>query len=232
MVNKEFPSRAKVYDEKFAASLPLDWEMRVLGKYVVVNGSLLDVGCGTGRHTTILSKQGYNVTGIDLDRDFLVAAKIKLKREKQGANLLVADALKLPFRKNSFDYVICMGNVLGEIGVHAKHREVMIKEMREVSKGKGTLLIELVHRYWKPKDVLSWLWRYLTTTFKKLAGQPIEYGDYTEKIRIDDHEEKLTFHAFATKEAKRLLQTWGLQTKIEKRGRRLFDWFFVIAVKS
>ena len=38
---------------------------------------ILDIGCGTGRHSIELSKRGYTVTGIDLSESMLKRAKNK-----------------------------------------------------------------------------------------------------------------------------------------------------------
>ena len=38
---------------------------------------ILDIGCGTGRHSIELAKRGYNVTGIDLSDAMLIRAKEK-----------------------------------------------------------------------------------------------------------------------------------------------------------
>ena len=43
--------------------------------------SILDVGCGTGSHAVILSKRGYNVTGIDISKTMIKKAKEKAKKE-------------------------------------------------------------------------------------------------------------------------------------------------------
>jgi len=68
---------------------------------------ILDVGCGTGRHSIELSKRGYQVTGIDLSDSQLVRAREKA--EKQGLNIdfLKHDARNLPF-ENEFDLVIML----------------------------------------------------------------------------------------------------------------------------
>jgi 2-polyprenyl-3-methyl-5-hydroxy-6-metoxy-1,4-benzoquinol methylase len=47
---------------------------------------ILDVGCGTGRHSLELAKRGYNVTGIDLSE-----SQIKKAREKAKTSGLMVD---------------------------------------------------------------------------------------------------------------------------------------------
>ena len=55
---------------------------------------ILDVGCGTGRHTIELSRRGYNVTGIDLSESQLARAK-----EKAENNNLIIDFQKQEKRR-------------------------------------------------------------------------------------------------------------------------------------
>ena len=68
---------------------------------------ILDIGCGTGRHSIELSKRGYTITGIDLSESLLKRAKEKASKH----NLLIVfqkhDARKLPFI-NEFDLVIML----------------------------------------------------------------------------------------------------------------------------
>jgi ubiquinone/menaquinone biosynthesis C-methylase UbiE len=58
---------------------------------------VLDVGCGTGRHSIELLKRGYQVTGIDLSDSQLARAKEKAKLAGVNACFLKYDARKLPF---------------------------------------------------------------------------------------------------------------------------------------
>lgn len=221
-------SRAQIYDERFVKAFPIDWEVEILSKYLIEKGNLLDVGCGTGRHVVLLAEKGFDVTGIDKDREFIKASQMKLKLKKLNARLIIADARKLPLRNNLFGYIISMG-VLGDVGVHKKDREIVLDEMKRASKTDGTLIIELVHRYWKASDLFSWAWKYLATTWQRLCGKSIEYGDYTETIRINHgNKHTFTFHAFTTSEARKLLLSRGLHVKIEKRGKVFHDWFFLV----
>lgn len=231
-MSEKLPPRAKIYDEQFAPVFPAEWETQILSKYLTVKARLLDVGCGTGRHVTLFAKRGFEVTGVDLDQDLLKAARIKLEREGLYANLVVSDAQRLPFRENVFEHAISMGNVLGDVNIGRRERTSIIEEIVRTIKDNGIVIVEFVHRYWKPRDLLVWAYRYVATTAQKLFGKTVEFGDYTETIRVDEEEEELRFHAFTTKEAKKLLESKGLDAEIEKRAGRFHDWFFVIARSS
>jgi len=58
---------------------------------------ILDIGCGTGRHSIELTKRGYNITGIDLSESQLARAREKAKAENLEINFLQGDARNLPF---------------------------------------------------------------------------------------------------------------------------------------
>ncbi|NWF88412.1 MAG: class I SAM-dependent methyltransferase [Ignavibacteriaceae bacterium] len=68
---------------------------------------ILDVGCGTGRHSIELSKRGYSLTGIDLSESQLAHAREKAKKENLEIEFLKHDARKLPF-VNEFDAAIML----------------------------------------------------------------------------------------------------------------------------
>jgi SAM-dependent methyltransferase len=68
---------------------------------------ILDVGCGTGRHSIELSKRGYAVTGIDLSDSLLAKAKEKAKAQNLEIEFQKYDARKLPF-KDDFDLAIML----------------------------------------------------------------------------------------------------------------------------
>lgn len=52
---------------------------RMIKKYGPGTETVLDFGCGTGRHAFGLAKKGYRVTGIDCSAEMLAAAKAKLR---------------------------------------------------------------------------------------------------------------------------------------------------------
>jgi len=68
---------------------------------------ILDIGCGTGRHSIELSRRGYNVTAIDLSDSLLRRAREKAAARNVAVDFQKQDARKLTF-KDEFDLVIML----------------------------------------------------------------------------------------------------------------------------
>lgn len=71
------------------------------------NINILDVGCGTGRHSIELTKRGYKVTGIDLSPSQIGRAREKAMNAGLEIDFMVADARNLPF-ECEFDAAIML----------------------------------------------------------------------------------------------------------------------------
>jgi len=71
---------------------------------------ILDIGCGTGRHSIELAKRGYDVTGFDLSESQINYAIEKARVEKLNINFFRLNALDLNF-KEEFDLglILCEG---------------------------------------------------------------------------------------------------------------------------
>lgn len=68
---------------------------------------ILDVGCGTGRHSIELTRRGYSVTGIDLSDAQLARAREKANEANLNINFQKQDARNLPFQQQ-FDAAIML----------------------------------------------------------------------------------------------------------------------------
>jgi len=105
---KLFENYAESYDnESFVHGTA--GECDFIEKELNYNKSLriLDVGCGTGRHSIDMTKRGYNVTGIDLSEAQIEKAREKAKKNNLQIKFLVQDARNLPFQ-NEFDVAIML----------------------------------------------------------------------------------------------------------------------------
>ena len=69
--------------------------------------NILDIGCGTGRHSIELAKRGYNVLGIDLSESQLKRAKEKAAAQNLSIDFQQYDARELPFI-DEFDLIIML----------------------------------------------------------------------------------------------------------------------------
>ena len=71
---------------------------------------ILDIGCGTGRHSIELAKRGYHATGIDLSDSMIQKAKENAKKKNVRVVFEKQDARSLPY-KSEFDValMICEG---------------------------------------------------------------------------------------------------------------------------
>lgn len=68
---------------------------------------ILDVGCGTGRHSIELAKRGFDITGIDLSESQLARAREKAETNNLKIDFRKEDARNLPF-SDEFDVAIML----------------------------------------------------------------------------------------------------------------------------
>ena len=100
---------------------------------------IIDVGCGTGRHSIELTKRGYNVTGIDLSDSQLAWAREKARQSGLKIDFQKHDARALPF-DGQFDAAI----MLCEGGFPLMETDEMnfeiLKNVTRALKDKGKLI--------------------------------------------------------------------------------------------
>jgi len=88
----------------------LQAEIDLLNDIVVEGMSMIDVGCGTGRHLAMLRNRLRTGVGVDYEHAYVVDA-----RRRGGASRLhfvTGDATCLPIRAQ-FDLAVCMTNTWG-----------------------------------------------------------------------------------------------------------------------
>lgn len=104
-------------------------------------GSMLDVGCGNGHWTRILSpylQEKASVTAVDSDPRWFSENTELLDFFSANGNpfqLKKGDAQSLPFPDNQFDLVTCQ-----TVLIHVPEPQKALKEMKRVLKSGGTLL--------------------------------------------------------------------------------------------
>ena len=73
--------------------------------------SILDLGCGTGGHSIILSQRGYNVSGVDRSKEMINIAKRKTDDLNLHIDFINSDINNIDLNKR-FDVIISMFSVI------------------------------------------------------------------------------------------------------------------------
>ena len=103
MTDARYDGIAEWYDATFVDSELGRTARDIVGELLGEGaGRLLDVGCGTGGHTTAFVDLGWTVTGVDISEDQLRLARAR------GVDVVRARAEELPFDETSFDAVVSM----------------------------------------------------------------------------------------------------------------------------
>ena len=103
-----FDNYAKKYDQECfvqGTAGECDFVERETGRNKALR--IIDIGCGTGRHSIELAKRGYDLTGIDLSESQLRRAMEKAHEAGVAIDFLKHDARNLPF-KDEFDLAIML----------------------------------------------------------------------------------------------------------------------------
>jgi ubiquinone/menaquinone biosynthesis C-methylase UbiE len=128
--------------------------------------SVLDMGCGEGRHTIgLFVEKQINAFGFDLSLDDLNIARSRLDdfSTQSSSNSVcvfgVSDINNMPFQDGSYDSVIC-----SEVLEHVPAPEESIKELIRVLKPGGVLALSV------PRFLPEWICWQLSEGYQQMPG--------------------------------------------------------------
>ncbi len=106
-------------------------------------GTILDLGCGTGRHALALAERGYRVAGVDRSENMLAQAKEKARERSLGTKVTwrQGDIRDLDMRAK-FDAVLMMFAVLGYQHTNADVLAALSVARKHLSAG-GLLIFDV-----------------------------------------------------------------------------------------
>lgn len=135
--------------------------------------NILDLCCGTGRHSIQLAKLGYQVTGLDISSNFLKTAKEKSIKSGVQIAWINKDMRDIPF-KNTFDLIFIM---FGAWGFFEEDDEnfVVFQAINHALKMNGHFILDFFNRDW------------ILHHFQPTHWAERETGFYLEKRHFDDN---------------------------------------------
>ncbi|MCW4019264.1 MAG: class I SAM-dependent methyltransferase [Candidatus Bathyarchaeota archaeon] len=112
---------------------------------VKAEGWVLDLGCGSGRHTIALSVSGYTVVGLDVSSNLLEIAKSKAFEAGMRVPWVRADMRFLPFASEVFVAVLSLDASFGYLPSEEEDTQ-SLKEAARTLRAEGFLLLDVFNR--------------------------------------------------------------------------------------
>lgn len=131
----EYQEFAKYYD-KFYQKKDYKSEVEFLKKIINKNDKIIDIGCGTGIHASLLEKEGYNIDGLDLSKEMLDIAQKRLKGNLYNQNILNINI------KKKYNIIISMFAVINHLK-DINELEQTLVNFKKILLSKGKIIIDL-----------------------------------------------------------------------------------------
>jgi ubiquinone/menaquinone biosynthesis C-methylase UbiE len=125
-------------------------ERGFVARYFDAPARVLNVGCGGGREAIALARLGHAVTAVDLMETFLAAAREHAARAGVAVEFRAADVTDLPFPDGSFDRVVMIGQMIGQVPRRAGRLRALAECRRVLADG-GALFCSTnaIERSWR-----------------------------------------------------------------------------------
>jgi SAM-dependent methyltransferase len=117
---------------------------------------VLDLCCGPGRHSVLLAKRGYKVTGLDLSEPYLDLARRAAADSKVALETVAADMREIPFN-DYFDAAINMYSSFGYLESETEDLKVLESISRSLKRG-GQLFLDMLNREWAVANYIQNDW--------------------------------------------------------------------------
>ena len=143
------PGSMNVFDEmgiywaEIADKNQTERQIQLLKNSLKRDGYVLDLACGTGRHSVALSTEGYDMVGLDVSANLLTIAR----QHSSSVQMVRGDMRFLPFKYQAFSAAVSMDTSFGYLPSDqddavslAEARRVLRQDSVFVVDDKGALL--------------------------------------------------------------------------------------------
>jgi len=154
--------------------------------------TIMDLGCGNGRHLFPAARQAHYAIGVDFSRNLLNLVNKKLQEQQaDNISLVQADLVHLPFCDGTADVILFIA-ALHNIRMR-KNRQEALREVHRVMKPSATALISVWSRW---QD--AYRTHFLKERFRHRP--PGEFGDIDILWRQHRLDVSRFYHLYSRKE--------------------------------
>jgi ubiquinone/menaquinone biosynthesis C-methylase UbiE len=168
---------------------------------------VLDLGCGNGRNSIYLAKEGMEVVGIDFSKALLriVSNKVEWKEVHENVGLIMGDCAWLPFKNHSFDAVLYIAT-LHHLPTPQERLNSLLEIKRCLKPGGSTLVSAWAQEQEKFKEELA--------KSKDNQEEGFEFGDIFLPWKMKEGRElQRYYHLFSKDEFEELIKKSGLEAQ-------------------
>jgi len=146
-----FDGHAPAYnDNSFTQNTMAEVDFLIEEFRLAPGSSIIDIGCGTGRHSIELAKRGYRMTGVELSSGMLAEAGRSAEKAEVEVEWLHADATRFASEK-VFDAAICLCEgafgLLGRDGDPIGHSLAILRNISAVLKPHAKAVFTVVNGF-------------------------------------------------------------------------------------
>jgi SAM-dependent methyltransferase len=181
--------------------------------------AVLDLCCGTGSMTAILSKKGYDVDGVDISSEMLTVASNKLFEADLKAGFINQDIINLEIQKK-YDVVICILDSINHI-IRINDLKRVFKNIKNLLNEGGILIFDINTEYkfqkkldgnvyYQVDDDISYIWENRYNEKTKICDFDMTFF-IKQGILYNKSDEKVKERCYSTEELTVYLQTAGFK---------------------
>ncbi|WP_290661178.1 bifunctional 2-polyprenyl-6-hydroxyphenol methylase/3-demethylubiquinol 3-O-methyltransferase UbiG [Ignavibacterium sp.] len=179
--------------------------------------SILDLACGAGRHSILLAKLGYQVTGVDLSKRLLTEAKLSSEKENLEIEFIQSDIREFNTEKK-FDLVL---NLFTSFGYFENDYENFLVFGKAYSflKPEGIFVFDYFNKNFLLKNLVPYS-EEITDSYKIIQERKIVDERVEKKITINPNGKSKVYF-----ESVKLYDSRFLLAKLKEFGFEILNLF-------
>lgn len=182
---------------------------------VSTNSNVLDIACGSGRHSIELARRGFEVTGFDLSEYLIREAKKNLSESPERnlrAKFLIKDMRNFDFT-NSFDLAVNIFTSFGYFETDRENYKVIENVSKSIKRG-GYFIFDFLNKKHLEKNLIPYS-RKKYGSINVIMKRKIRNGFVTKEIVLRKGKSEKIFseilRLYSPDEFKNMFESYGLK---------------------